>query len=581
MGFSLTIAYLDQETPLYHGLHCDDAHEGGHKYFKQQADYHPIQHERLCMPSTDEAQNLHTQHLDVIVVGSGAGGGVVAADLARSGLSVLVAEKGRYFHQDDMEPDNDQFAFSTMYEDGGISPNSAGTVNFLSGSTFGGGTAINYSVSLEPPDYVRKHWAQASGLSYFASQQFQQDLYKASDRIGVSLGNICHNRPNQKLIEGCQKLVHTAKLVSQNTFGKQHHCEKCYTGCVSGIKNSTTNTWLKDAALYGAKFLDRTRVDATLVRKCKAVGVACTIAHGGNNIQRKLKIFAGRTIVASGALHTPSLLNASGLKNPNIGQHLFSITAVCDHFENREGNLHGFKIECFSQGVGMFSAMLPMEGAAQHKKAILSYRNAVVTFAMARDKDSKCSVQYDPSRKIGVSVDLSKHDSDNLVEGIVEMDKLHVAVGARQIHVSQTSIDSFEFGPSEEPSVKNPRFLAWIKYVRSQGAPTPSSGHQMASCRMGDFPKASVTKLTGETWDADHLYVADSSLFPSALGVNPMLTIEAVAVHVSRHIAASFADHDYPKTTDKNLAQNKEFSINAMHVYKIGFFWLVITMLYV
>ncbi|KAG1099107.1 hypothetical protein G6F42_017884 [Rhizopus arrhizus] len=559
MGLSLTEAYFSHDTALYQGLYYDGI-QGGYKHFQQQPDYQPIQHDRLKMiTDQEEVAALSSMTFDVIIVGSGAGGGVVAAQLAEAGFSVLVVEKGKYYHQQDMVPDNDQYAFSTMYEDGGISPNSTGTVNVLSGSTFGGGTAINYLASLEPPDNVRKHWAETSGLPYFDSIQFQQDLTKVADRIGVSTDNIVHNGPNQKLIDGCRKLGHTVKTVPQNTAGRSHHCGKCYTGCAAGIKNSTTNTWLKDAASHGAQFLDCTRVNGILIKKGKAVGVSCNIHHS----QKIHRLFGKRIVVAGGALHTPSLLKRSGLSNPNIGQHLrlhlssicvgiydeatnpsqgALLTTVCDAFENWEGTHHGFKIECFTQGLGMFSGMVPWLGAAKHKETMLRYRNAVITFAMMRDKDSTCSVQYDPYGKLDISLDISKHDADNLVQGIVEMAKIHVAAGARQIHVSQHSIDSFEFKANEASCVDNPRFLEWIKYARRQRAPVPSSGHQMASCRMGASSKTSATKSTGETWDVRYLYVADSSLFPTALGVNPMLTIEAMALHVSRHIVDSLSN---------------------------------------
>ncbi|GAN00882.1 long chain fatty acid oxidase [Mucor ambiguus] len=559
MGLSLTEAYFSHDTELYQGLHYNGI-QGGYQHFKQQSDYQPIQHERLKMIADEEVAALSAVTFDVIIVGSGAGASIVAAQLAEAGFSVLVLEKGKYYHQDDMTPDDDQHAFSTMYEDGGIAPNATGTVNVLSGSTFGGGTAINYLACLEPSDDVRKQWAEKSGLSYFNSPQFQEDLSRAADRIGVSTDNIVHSGPNQKLIEGCKKLGHTVKTVPQNTSGRSHHCGKCYTGCASGIKNSTTNTWLKDAASHGAQFLDCTRVNGILIRKGKAVGVSCNVHHS----QQIHKLFAKRVVVAGGALHTPSLLKRSGLSNPNIGQHLrlhlasicvgiydqathpsqgALLTAVCDAFENWEGTHHGFKIECFTQGLGMFSGMVPWLGAAKHKETMLRYRNAVITFAMMRDKDSKCSVQYDPYGKVDVSCDLSKHDEANLVQGIVEMARIHVAAGARQIHVSQHPIDSFEFDANEESCVDHPRFLAWIQSVQSQAAPVPSSGHQMASCRMGASPKTSATKSTGETWDVGNLYVADSSLFPTALGVNPMLTIQAIALHVSRQIVDSLCSN--------------------------------------
>jgi choline dehydrogenase-like flavoprotein len=106
------------------------------------------------------------------------------------------------------------------------------------------------------------------------------------------------------------------KTVPQNTSGRPHHCGKCYTGCSSGIKNSTTNAWLKDAAFHGAKFLDLTRVSHVLIKNGKAVGVQCFI-HGN---QQSHTIYSKTVVVAGGALHTPSLLIKSGLTNSNIGK---------------------------------------------------------------------------------------------------------------------------------------------------------------------------------------------------------------------------------------------------------------------
>jgi hypothetical protein len=288
------------------------------------------------------------------------------------------------------------------------------------------------------------------------------------------------------------------KTVPQNTSGRPHHCGKCYTGCSSGIKNSTTNTWLKDAAFHGAKFLDLTRVSHVLIKNGKAVGVQCFI-HGN---QQSHTIYSKTVVVAGGALHTPSLLIKSGLTNSNIGKdlrlHLSTfcvgiyneeinqtegslLTSVCDSFENVEGTHHGFKVECFTNGLGAFSCMLPWDGTAKHKERMLRYRNAVITFAMMHDKDSKCSVKYDAHDCIDVSFMLSRHDAANLKEGIVQMAKIQVAAGARQIHISLYPGNSFEFEKDEVSSADNQSFLKWIEQVYQQEPPMPASGHQMAS----------------------------------------------------------------------------------------------------
>jgi hypothetical protein len=146
MGLTLRECYITKDTPLYTGL-CHPGIEGGYAYFRQQDGYNKVKHARLPMLTTEEAMQL--AQVDVIVVGSGAGGGVAASELAQAGFSVLVIEKGPYLHQDDMKPDDDAFAFANMFEGGGFISNSAGSVSILAGSNFGGGTTINYLGSLK------------------------------------------------------------------------------------------------------------------------------------------------------------------------------------------------------------------------------------------------------------------------------------------------------------------------------------------------------------------------------------------------------------------------------------------------
>lgn len=244
--------------------------------------------------------------------------------------------------------------------------------------------------------------------------------------------------------------------------------------------------------------MDHTEATRIVIRNGKAAGVACKI-HG----EKEEFIFHASTVVVSGgALHTPGLLLKSGLTNPNIGKdlrmHLSALmvaiyddvinpsegsllTSVSNEFDNYDGSTFGFKVECFSNGVGLYSGMIPWDGAAAHKQKILRHRNAVTTFAMLRDMDSTCSVKYDAYGKIDISFSLSKHDGDTLVEGTVQMAKIHVAAGAREIHVTQHTLNSFVFENDEESRVDNPRFLKWIEYVYKQGPPIPCSGHQMAS----------------------------------------------------------------------------------------------------
>lgn len=139
-------SYKVTNSPLGKCIGYDSAH--GDQFFETHQDYNPIEHPRIPMMSTAEATR-HNLEFDVIVVGSGAGGGVAAAELSLAGHSVLVIEKGRYYHQSEMVIEEEK-AYINMY-DGGGSPFTAenGSVYCLAGSTLGGGTALNYLVSLK------------------------------------------------------------------------------------------------------------------------------------------------------------------------------------------------------------------------------------------------------------------------------------------------------------------------------------------------------------------------------------------------------------------------------------------------
>lgn len=135
-------AYSRTESPLVDCLHIQAK---GDAYFENHPEYDPVHHERISMLNKDQAiRNTY----DVVVVGSGAGGGVAAAELASAGYSVLVIEKGKYYHQDDMVLEEEK-CYENMYDGGASQQAKSGAIQCLSGSTLGGGTALNYLVSLK------------------------------------------------------------------------------------------------------------------------------------------------------------------------------------------------------------------------------------------------------------------------------------------------------------------------------------------------------------------------------------------------------------------------------------------------
>ncbi|KAI9268715.1 hypothetical protein BY458DRAFT_436911 [Sporodiniella umbellata] len=467
----------------------------------------------------DVPDNLH---FDAIVVGSGGGGGVVAGQLAKAGKSVLVIEKGQYFHETEFLQQEKQ-GFHKMYENGGFSPTQTGSVSVIAGSVFGGGTT------------------------------FSKDLDRVFERIGASTEGINHNGSNQILVDGCKALGYPVANIAQNTNGKPHECNYCFSGCREGIKNGTMNTWLRDALQHGAQFLDKTKVKQVLIENGKAVGVECIL-----NYERVVRIRADQVVVSAGSLQSPGVLLRSGLKNKQIGNNLFLhpcaitfgffdrkvrthegsiMTAVSTVADNTEGDGYGCKLEVPCLHPGSYSGVIPWRGNASHKEFMLRYEYCSPILVLARDKDSKGEVRYDKEGNNIMHYTLSSRDRRSINEGILKSLDILVAAGAREVVTSQYAIEPFKFEPQEESRVDNARYVAWKQTVAKLGFSEDSAGifsaHQMGTNRMGISPKTSVVKPTGETWEVKELYVADASVFPTSSGVNPMITTETIALHIS------------------------------------------------
>ncbi|KAL9552813.1 hypothetical protein MBANPS3_003586 [Mucor bainieri] len=529
-------AYSRTRSPLVDSIGHDAAH--GDVFFETHPDYEPVEHARIPMMQTEEATQDGLA-FDVVVVGSGAGGGVAAAELAKAGYSVLVIEKGKYYHQSEMVHE-EETCYANMYDGGTSTTSTSGSIQCLSGATLGGGTALNYLVSLKPQHFVREEWAKL-GLGYFASTQFSRDLDTVFDRIGASQDNILETKTNGRFEQGCHELGYPIEKVFVNTGGKAHHCSRCMMGCKAGIKNSTANTWLMDAWHHGARFLDKTLVTRIVTNNKnnnKAIGVECLV----HNVQKPVFIRAKKVIAACGALRTPGLLKASGLSNSNIGKHLrlqpimfgfgfFDetmrqmdgplISRVCNASDDCHGDHYGAKIEEGLMLPGGLASKVPWYGAAKHKELMLRHKSVASFVNVVRDKDSVGVVTFDPNSPTPVyEYALSKHDAKSLTICIQRNMRILAAAGARELYTSQANVEGFAFHDDEASRADNPRFN---------------------QCRMGTLPKSSVVQPTGETWECKNIYIADGSVLPTAVGVNPMVTIEAIALHVSRQVISTLA----------------------------------------
>ncbi|MED6185048.1 long chain fatty acid oxidase [Stylosanthes scabra] len=443
----------------------------------------------------DLEQNAYNIKCDVVIVGSGCGGGVAAAVLANSGLKVIVLEKGEYFVSEDYSSLEGP-SMSELYEAGGIMSSVDAKMMILAGSTVGGGTAINWSASIRTPDPVLKEWSEKYKIPLFGSSNYQSAL----DTNGAVI------------LTGCK----AEKFILED--GK------------NGLKK----------------------------KKCRGVIAAATWR---SKVTKKFRIESKVSISSCGSLSTPPLLISSGLKNPYIGKNLrlhpvqfawgyfpedmtnFSgnnyeggiITSI--HKEFAEDSTPKFIIEAPALGPGSFSALVPWVSGLDAKDRFAKYARTANLFALIRDQGSG-----EVKAEGKVSYRLDKVDKESLTIGLRKALRILVAAGAVEVGTYRSDGQRIKC-----KGIKEEDFEEFLDTVTVPGGPSSrnelwtlfTTAHQMASCRMGATEDDGALDENGESWEAEGLYVCDASVFPNAVGVNPMLTIQSTAYCIATKIVES------------------------------------------
>jgi long-chain-alcohol oxidase len=490
---------------------------------------------------------------DVCVIGSGAGGGVAAAVLAAAGKDVLVLEAGNYY--DDADFDGAELGgFQRLYAEGGFAATADHSVGLLAGECFGGGTIINYCTSFRTPDDVRTEWA-AAGVPWFTSEEYTRSLDAVCTRLSV---NLEHNRVSareQILQRGLRALGWHEAAMPRNVVGCEQGkvCGYCGYGCAIGAKQTTTKTWLADAQAAGARFFVETRAQRIRIEAGAATGVEARSRSG-----YRVSVRCKAVVVACGAIHTPALLLRSGLRNGHIGRHLHlhPVSNVCGVFDEEirpwEGTMqaiysdehrfitgnYGVKYETTALQPVIAVAVLPWREPRHYRSLLAKLSNTVGIGILLRDRDGG-RVNIDREGHPVSHYALSNFDRSHLRHGFLGAARILEAAGARLIFSPHAKWCAFEPARSGKGSGSLDSFTQAMDSAGwDSGRLALFSFHIMGSARLGGSPRNSATNPEGETWEARNLYVMDGSSFPSASGVNPMISIEAIALRNASALAA-------------------------------------------
>lgn len=522
---------------------------------------------------------------DVVVVGSGPGAGAVTNRLARAGMKTLVLEKGYHFSSDHF-PMKHGDAGTHLYENGGAIIVDDGSLGTASGATLGGGGTVNWLASLQTPGFVREEWRRDHGLPHATGAAYQECLDYVCDKMGVAkmndheaLGRIKHNYCNRMLLEGARRCGMNCRVIPQNTGGEEHDCGHCHMGCPSCTKKGPANLWLPEAAEDGAEFIQGCWAERVLFAEDKttATGVQCVWTSPDGKTTKDITIRAKRVVVSSGCFHSPLLLRRSGLTNPLIGKNLHLhpvfyiyavmperidpwqgggiLTAMVSALEQGTGDGYGPLIEMAGSFPTLVGAVFPSSnsapggGAAELKVNLAKLGHNVPILVIIRDKTSGevYADKHDP-KMVHIKYSPNQADKEQLVNGQIGAAKIGYAMGARELHACHPDVEPFVRSPTASPEVNDEGFRLWLEDVKTKGLSVNSgpllfhSAHQFATCRMSGRSDGGVVDAQGRVWGYNNLWVADSSVLPTATGVNPMVSTFAMADYIARGIERAWQE---------------------------------------
>jgi choline dehydrogenase-like flavoprotein len=482
---------------------------------------------------------------DVCVVGSGAGGGVCAAELQRAGKSVVVLEQGAYRNEQDFKQLELPGSLE-LYLAGGLLGSEDGSISVLAGATLGGGTVVNYMNCIRTPEHIRREWAE-HGVVGIEDPSYEEHIDAVWERLSVNAEATSQNRSHRKMIEGLESSGFPWKTITRNADRECDDpkvCGYCYTGCQRGCKQSTMKTYLQDASDAGARFVVGARAERVMTADGRATGVLATVTNADGSTT-KLTVSAPTVVVAAGAVESPALLLRSDIGGPAVGKHLRlhpaslvsglyeekiegwigqAQSAVSYQFAELEGDW-GYLIESAPTAPALVATGWPWVDGGDHKRGYSAgLRHMAPFISVARDH-GEGEVFLDQYGRAVVRWSLTDEvDRRLLVSAQVELAKLHKAAGAKEIRTLHAEPVHWREGDD---------FAEFIE--RIENAPYEANdlpiytAHQLCSCRMGSDPSDSVADGHGQLHDTKGVWIGDASAFPTAPGVNPMISIMSLA----------------------------------------------------
>ena len=494
-----------------------------------------------------------TLEADVVIVGTGAGGGTAAEILSAAGLSVLMIEEGPLKTSKSFKDMDEARAFRELYQEGSGRATSDGAIGVLQGRAVGGTTVVNWTSSFRTPPQTLDHWAQHYGVKGSSEAEMAPWFERMEQRLGIAPWGLPPNANNAALQRGAQKLGWEWHVIPRNVRGCMDS-GYCGFGCPVNAKQSMLVSTIPSALGSGARLIHHLRVETVNTEGGKVTSLSALPLDAACIAPTGVKVFikARHYVLAAGAINTPALLLRSRAPDPHgrVGLrttiHPVPVTMAqmpevvngwygapqsiaSDEFQwkTQTGDSPGFKLEVpYNQP--MFSSILFGHHAAQYTEEMAKLPHTQVMLALIRDgfhPDSPGGqVRVDARGYPILDYAMSRYLWRGVKQSVLRMAEAQFAAGATQVMV----------GHLDSPWVKTWKaaqdMIDRLTYEKFKV--TLNTAHLMGGCSMGEDEHSSVVSSYGRHHQLPNCSVFDGSIFPTSIGANPQLSIYG---HIARN----------------------------------------------
>lgn len=496
---------------------------------------------------------------DVVIVGSGAGGGISAEVLSQAGLDVVIVEEGALKSSHDFRLRESE-AYPQLYQEAANRQTADKGITILQGRTVGGSTTINWTSSFRTPPDTLHWWREQYGLQPLQDEALRPWFERVEQRLGIRDWEVAPNANNSVLAQGCDKLGIKVGRIRRNVSGCWN-LGYCGTGCPTNAKQSMLVSTLPAALQRGARLLTRVAVTQVLASSDgkRALGIA-GMALDGPGIRhtgRQITVRARHVVLSAGAIGTPAILLRSQLPDPYglVGRRTFlhpvllsggimpqridgyhgaPQSVYSDHFlhtQPLDGPL-GFKLEVPPIHPLIFAATLPGLGD-EHARLMRQLPYLNVTLALLRDgfhadsQGGQVRLRRDGSPQLDYV--LGDVEWQAARRALLQMAEIQFAAGARAVlPVHENAGLARSWSQAQQMIAALPMQLLRTRVV---------SAHVMGGAAMAGDERQGVIDHLGQHWQVAGLSVIDGAMFPTSIGANPQLSIYALALRAAEALA--------------------------------------------